>query len=44
MTHYVFVLKIYEETKDENFSLIIVDCESDDIDVEEEAKKSSFKK
>ena len=39
-----FLLQIYARTGDEHFSLIIVDCDSEDMDIEQEAKKSSFKR
>ena len=41
---YAMSSKIYKATKDEHFALIIVDCESQDMNIEEEAKQSSFKK
>ncbi len=37
-------MQIYQKTGDEHFSLIIVDYESEDMDIEQEVKKSSFKK
>ena len=38
------ILQIYAHTRDENFQLIIVDYGSEDMDVEEELKKSSLKR
>lgn len=34
--------KIYKETRDENFSVIIVDFNSTDIDVEKELKNANL--
>lgn len=34
-------LQIYAETRDDNFELVIVDYESEDMDIEEKLKASS---
>ena len=37
-------LQIYSQTHDDHFQLIVVDYHSEDLNVEEELKKSSLKK
>ena len=37
-------LQIYSQTHDEHFHLIVVDYHSEDLDVEEELKKSSLRR
>ena len=37
-------LQIYSQTHDEHFHLIVVDYHSEDLNVEEELKKSSLKR